>query len=280
MAKTLGEALRAPSGTIDLSTYDSRDTTGFKGSKKDALDLIARTGVRLADLQERLFAEGLSQTTTRSVLLLLQGMDTSGKGGIVGHVVGLVNPSGVKITSFKKPTKEELAHDFLWRIRAALPSAGMIGIFDRSQYEDVLIARVHAFADEEEIERRYDAINDFEAQYVASGGTVVKCFLHISADDQKERLTARLGDPAKYWKYNPADIDERGHWDDYQKAYAIALERCSTDDAPWHIVPSGRKWYRNWAIAQLLQERLESLELEWPPADFDVDAERARLAKT
>ena len=279
MTQSLGDALRVPTGTIDLSSYDSRDTPGFDGSKKDAPDLMAATGDKLADLQERLFAEGRSETTTRSVLLLLQGMDTSGKGGIVSHVVGLVDPSGVKITSFKKPTKEELAHDFLWRIDKALPPPGMIGIFDRSQYEDVLIARVHQFADDKEIERRYGAINDFEAAYVAAGGTVVKCFLHINPDDQKERLAARLDDPAKYWKYNPADIDERGFWDDYQKAYQIALERCSTDIAPWYIIPSGRKWYRNWAIAELLLEHLKALNLEWPPASFDVEAEKARLAK-
>ena len=155
----------------------------------------------------------------------------------------------------------------------------MIGIFDRSQYEDVLIGRVRKLVDEAEIERRYGAINDFEAAYVAGGGRIVKCFLHINPDDQKERLAARLDDPTKFWKYNPGDLDERAFWDDYQQAYQIALERCSTDDAPWFIVPSGRKWYRNWAIAQLLQEALESLELEWPKATFDVEAEKARLAK-
>ncbi len=279
MAKSLGEALRVPSGTIDLASYDSRATTGFDGSKKDAPDLMAASGEKLADLQERLFANGRSEATTKSVLLLLQGMDTSGKGGIVSHVVGLVDPSGVKITSFKKPTKEELAHDFLWRIDKALPEPGMIGIFDRSQYEDVLIGRVRKLVDESEIERRYDAINDFEASYVAGGGRIVKCFLHINPDDQKERLVARLDDPTKFWKYNPGDLDERAFWNDYQQAYQIALERCSTDDAPWFIVPSGRKWYRNWAIAQLLQEALESLDLDWPKATFDVEAEKARLAK-
>ena len=279
MAKSLDEVLRVPSGAIDLSSYDSRETPGFDGSKRDAPKLMAASGEILADLQERLFAEGRSETTTRSILLLLQGMDTSGKGGIVRHVVGLVDPSGVKITSFKKPTEEERAHDFLWRIEKALPGAGMIGIFDRSQYEDVLIGRVRKLADDKEIERRYGAINDFEAAYVEGGGTIVKCFLHISADDQKERLAARLDDPTKYWKYNTADLDERAFWPDYQEAYQIALERCSTNAAPWHIVPSGRKWYRNWAIAQLLEEALESLNLEWPPANFDVEAEKARLAK-
>lgn len=280
MANTLRDALAVPSGTIDLGSYDSRATTGFKGAKEDAPDLIAAAGERLADLQERLFAGGRSESSTRSVLLLLQGMDTSGKGGIVKHAVGLFDPQGVTITSFKKPTKEELAQDFLWRIGKALPEPGMIGIFDRSQYEDVLIGRVRKLADDKEIERRYGAIDDFEAAYVEGGGTIVKCFLHITADDQKERLEARLDDPSKYWKYNPADLDERARWDDYQRAYELVLERCSTDKAPWFLVPSGRKWYRNWAVAQLLLEHLEGLELEWPTANFDVEAEKKKLASS
>lgn len=279
MANTLRDVLTIPSGPVELSSYDSRATTGFDGSKEDAPALMKAAGEKLADLQERLFAGGRSETDTKSVLLLLQGMDTSGKGGIVEHAVGLVDPQGVKITSFKKPTKEELAHDFLWRIDKALPGPGMIGIFDRSQYEDVLIGRVRKLADDKEIERRYGAINDFEAAYVEGGGTIIKCFLHITADDQKERLEARLDDPGKYWKYNPGDLDERAFWTGYQQAYEIALERCSTDNAPWFLVPSGRKWYRNWAVAQLLLEHLEALNLEWPKADFDVAAEKARLAK-
>lgn len=278
MAKTLGDVLKVPSGAFDLSSYDSKDTPGFDGVKGDAPALMAKSGAKLADLQERLFAGGRSDTSTRSVVLLLQGMDTSGKGGIVTHVVGLVNPSGVKITSFKKPSKEELAHDFLWRIEKALPESGIIGIFDRSHYEDVLIGRVRKLADDDEIERRYGAINDFEAAYVETGGTIIKCFLHINPDDQKERLAARLDDPTKYWKYNPGDLDERALWPGYETAYEIALERSSTDEAPWFIVPSGRKWYRNWAIAQLLLETLQALDLQWPAAEFDVEAEKARLA--
>lgn len=278
MAKSLGDILRVPSGRINLAAYNSRDTPGFDGSKKDAPDLMDAAGKSLADLQERLFADGRSGISTKSALLLLQGMDTSGKGGIVTHVVGLVDPSGVKITSFKKPTTEEHGHDFLWRVDKALPGYGMIGIFDRSQYEDVLIGKVRKLAGDKEIERRYAAINDFEEAYVDGGGTIIKCFLHIDPDDQKERLAARLDDPTKFWKYNSADLDERAFWADYQEAYEIALERCSSDRAPWHIVPSGRKWYRNWAIAQLLLEALEDLDLQWPPASFDVEAEKARLA--
>ena len=187
-------------------------------------------------------------------------------------------PQGLRITSFKKPTPEELEHDFLWRIEKALPQPGKIGIFDRSQYEDVLICRVRELAPAEEIERRYGAINDFEQAYVDGGGTIIKCLLHITADDQKERLSARLDDPTKHWKYNPGDVDERALWDDYQQAYDLALERCSTDAAPWYVVPSGRKWYRNWAVATLLLEHLRALDLTWPAADFDVEAEKARVA--
>ena len=277
MTKTLREVLALPTGKVDLASYDSRAKTGFDGSKKDSPALMNATGERLDELQERLFAGGRNGTDPRTVLLILQGMDTSGKGGIVEHAVGLVDPQGVRITSFKKPTTDELTHDFLWRIDKALPEPGMIGIFDRSQYEDVLIGRVRKLADDKELERRYGAINDFEAAYVEGGGTIVKCFLHINADDQKRRLAARLDDPAKYWKYSPGDLDERAFWDEYQAAYTIALERCSTKAAPWFLIPSGRKWYRNWAVAQLLLEHLESLSLEWPETTFDIEAEKKRL---
>jgi PPK2 family polyphosphate:nucleotide phosphotransferase len=276
MATTLGEQL---AGVTSLATVDSRSTPGFDGSKSDATKAIAGLGEELADLQERLYANG-TREDTRSVLVVLQGMDTSGKGGTIRHAAGLVDPQGLRIASFKKPTPEELQHDFLWRIEKQLPPPGRIGIFDRSHYEDVLIVRVRELAPPDEIERRYGAINDFERAYADAGGTVVKCLLHISADDQKERLAARLDDPTKHWKYNPGDIDERARWDDYQRAYDLVLERCSTDVAPWFVVPSGRKWYRNWAVATLLLEHLRSLDLAWPAADFDVEAEKARLAAT
>jgi PPK2 family polyphosphate:nucleotide phosphotransferase len=268
----------AVSGHIDLTTFDSRAKTGFDGKKADAEEALADIGEELDALQEKLFAGGRSGASPTKVLVVLQGMDTSGKGGIVRHVAGLVDPQGLSITSFKKPSAEELEHDFLWRIENALPEAGMIGIFDRSHYEDVLIGKVRGLADEKEIDRRYIAINDFERAFKASGGVIVKCFLHITADDQKERLAARLDDPTKYWKYNAGDLDERALWSDYQDAYAIALERCSTGNAAWHVVPSGRKWYRNWAVATLLLEQLRALDLQWPAADFDVEAEKARLA--
>jgi PPK2 family polyphosphate:nucleotide phosphotransferase len=276
MADTLRSELIV-SGPVDLAAYDSRATTGFGGNKKDAAKGLADLGEELSDLQERLFAGGRADSDAPRVLLVLQGMDTSGKGGIVRHVAGLVDPQGLAIRSFKKPTPAELEHDFLWRIGAALPGPGMIGVFDRSHYEDVLIARVRQLVDPAEIERRYVAINEFEKAFTDGGGVLIKCFLHISADDQKERLEARLDDPTKFWKYNPGDLDERKLWDDYQRAYAVALERCSTGSAPWHVIPSGRKWYRNWAVATLLAEQLRELDLAWPPADFDVEAEKARL---
>ena len=264
-------------GVTALADLDSRSTPGFEGDKDDAEGAMAGIGAELADLQERLYAKG-TRDDPRSVLLVLQGMDTSGKGGVIRHAAGLVDPLGLEITAFKKPTPEELAHDFLWRIERALPQPGKIGIFDRSQYEDVLICRVRELAPPDEIERRYGAINDFERAYTDDGGTIVKCMLHISADDQKERLLARLDDPSKHWKYKPGDVDERMLWDDYQRAYEIAIERCSTDVAPWFVVPSGRKWYRNWAVATLLLEHLRALDLTWPVADFDVEAEKARVA--
>jgi PPK2 family polyphosphate:nucleotide phosphotransferase len=276
-APSLSEQLSV-SGHVDLRAYDSRATTGFDGAKADAAKALARVGEELSDVQEKLFARGRTESTAARILVVLQGMDTSGKGGIVRHVAGLVDPQGLAITSFKKPTPEELEHDFLWRVEKALPAAGMIGIFDRSHYEDVLIGKVRRLAGVKEIARRYTAINEFEQAFTESGGVIVKCFLHITADDQKQRLAARLDDPTKYWKYNPGDLDERLLWDDYQQAYAMVLERCSTDAAPWHLVPSGRKWYRNWAVATLLLERLRALDLDWPEADFDVEEQKARLA--
>ena len=274
MTDDLAQALRSVPALADA---DSRATPGFDGGKAEAKAATAALGDELADLQERLWAEGTTGGT-RSVLVVLQGMDTSGKGGIIKHVAGMVDPQGVSVTSFKKPTEEELEHDFLWRIEKALPEAGRIGVFDRSHYEDVLIGRVRQLAPAEEIERRYEAINEFERAYVEGGGTLVKCLLHISADDQRERLAARLEDPSKIWKFNVGDLDERALWGEYQAAYELVLSRCSTDVAPWHVVPSGRKWYRNWAVAALLLQTLRGLGLEWPEAHFDVEAAKRRLA--
>ncbi len=213
----------------------------------------------------------------RRVLVVLQGMDTSGKGGVIDHALGLLSPNGFRLKSFKKPTDDELAHDFLWRIEQALPDAGMVGVFDRSHYEDVLIGRVHELADETEIERRYGAINEWEKKLVDSGTVLIKCMLNMSYERQGERLLARLDDPDKQWKFKPDDVDERERWADYQKAYELALERCNTDAAPWYVIPSDRKWYRNWAVGQLVVEALRGMRLDWPEPEYDVDEQRKRL---
>jgi PPK2 family polyphosphate:nucleotide phosphotransferase len=274
----LTKTLTVPQGAVDLEAHDTRATPGFDGSKADGKAALEGMGAELSDLQERLFAEGRSGGK-RSILLVLQGMDTSGKGGVLRHAVGLVDPQGVHIKSFKAPTDEERHHDFLWRVKKELPEPGMVGIFDRSHYEDVLIGRVRRLVSEAEIEARYEAINAFERKLVDAGTTVVKCLLHISAEEQRERLLARLDDPTKHWKFNPGDIDERSVWSDYQAAYEIALERCNTDAAPWLLVPGDRKWYRNWAVATVLRETLAGMDLAWPAADFDVAEQRARLTE-
>ncbi|QKS17481.1 polyphosphate kinase 2 family protein [Curtobacterium sp. Csp2] len=260
-----------------LDRVDPDSTPGFAGRKIDGLESLAAGATRLAALQERLHAASTAGDVRR-VLLVLQAMDTAGKGGIVSHVVGAVDPNGVHYAGFKAPTAEEREHDFLWRIERELPRAGQLGVFDRSHYEDVLIQRVRSFAPPEEIERRYGAIVDFEDDLVAQGTTIVKVMLHISKDEQRERLGDRLDRPDKHWKFNPGDIDERLLWDDYQQAYQIALERTSTARAPWYVVPANRKWYARFAVQQLLLRALEDMQLTWPPADFDVAEQRRRLA--
>jgi len=278
MPYTVTDLLRLARGAVSFADLDPGDTSGFDGSKKQAEKALAGLGGELADLQERMHA-GAYVGGSRRVLLVLQGMDTSGRGGVIDHVLGPLSPNGVRVTSFRKPTEEELSHDFLWRIERALPHPGVIGVFDRSHYEDVLVARVRELADEAEIERRYGAINDFEKPAVDSGTLVLKCMLHISEDQQRDRLLDRLEDPAKQWKFKPEDVDERAVWGDYENAYEIALERCNTDAAPWYVIPSDHKWYRNWAVGQLLLEALRGMKLEWPEPDYDVSEQRARLEK-
>ncbi|MCM3615202.1 polyphosphate kinase 2 family protein [Microbacterium enclense] len=271
------DALRVETG-FRLADIDPRSTPGYDGDK-DAGKADLDTGRRpLEDLQERLFAQSVAGTATGSVLLVLQAMDTAGKGGIVRHVVGAVDPQGVELASFKKPTAEELSHDFLWRIEKRLPDAGRLGVFDRSHYEDVLIGRVRSLAPAAEIERRYGAIVAFEAQAAEMGIRVVKVMLHISKDEQRARLAERLDRPDKHWKYNPGDVDERELWDDYMEAYQVAIERTSTPIAPWHVVPADRKWYARLAVQQLLIDALADIDPQWPAADYDVDEEKRRLA--
>jgi PPK2 family polyphosphate:nucleotide phosphotransferase len=275
MPSPFSDQLRLPPGPVDLRSIETDATPGYHGDKTSGREDLRAIGDELFDLQQRLYAG--KADGERSVLLVLQGMDTSGKGGTLKDTVGLVDPQGVKITSFKGPTEEELAHDFLWRIRKGVPSPGFIGVFDRSHYEDVLIARVRELAPADEIERRYGAINDFEAELVRGGTTLIKCMLHISPEEQKERLLARLEDPTKYWKYNPNDLAERARWGEYRSAYEIALERTNTELAPWHVIPADKKWYRNLAVGNLLLETLRHLDPQWPKADFDVDVEKQRL---
>lgn len=260
-----------------VADIDTDATPGFRGSKADAPVLQAERSVRLGELQEKLYANSRSGDQ-RSVLLILQGMDTAGKGGIVKHVVGAANPQGIEYTSFGAPTKEELAHHYLWRIRKALPSPGHIGVFDRSHYEDVLIVRVHNLVPPEVWGARYDEINAFERELVDGGTTIVKVAMFVSLQEQKRRLAERLERPDKYWKYNPADIDERLLWPKYEQAYQAVLDRTSTDHAPWYVVPCDRKWYSRLAITELLIEALKGLNMSWPPPDFDVKAEKKRLA--
>ncbi|CAM3144136.1 polyphosphate kinase 2 family protein [Tsukamurella hominis] len=270
-------ALRWQPGST-VQDIDTSGKPGFDGDKALGEKLLAERGQRLSELQELLYANGRAGDH-RSVLLVLQGMDTAGKGGIVRHVIGMVDPQGVKTASFGKPTEEELAHDFLWRIHKQTPKGGQIGVFDRSHYEDVLVVRVHDLVPPAVWEPRYDIINDFEDDLIAAGTTIVKCAMFVSLDEQKKRLAERLDRPDKFWKYNPADIDERGYWPKYQEAYQAMLDRTSVDSAPWHIIPADRKWFSRLAITELLIEALEGLDLDWPPADFDVEHEKARLEK-
>ncbi len=270
------ETLRVTEG-FRLADVDTQSTPGFSGDKTYGEQALEVGADQLSELQEKLFAASRSGGT-KSVLLVLQAMDTAGKGGIVRHVVGAVDPQGVAHHAFKRPTEEELAHDFLWRVRRETPGPGMIGVFDRSHYEDVLVAKVRSLTSPEVIEERYGQIAAFEQELAASGTTLVKVMLHISFEEQKARLAQRLARPEKHWKYNPSDIDERGLWADYQDAYQVALQRTSTETAPWFVVPADRKWYARAAVQKLLVGTLQGLALEWPPADFDVKVEKARLA--
>jgi PPK2 family polyphosphate:nucleotide phosphotransferase len=276
---SLRSLLRVPQDGVSLAERDPGATPGGPGGKAKALAEAAQVREQLVDLQERLFAQSTAGDP-RCVLLVLQGMDTSGKGGTVKHVASGLNPAGMRVTAFKAPTDEERQHPFLWRIRKALPEPGEIGVFDRSHYEDVLIARVRELVPRATWSRRYGVINRFEQSLADDGVTVVKVFLHISHDEQRERLLARLDNPAKHWKFNEGDIAERALWPAYQQAYEAALGRCSTDSAPWYVVPADRKWYRNWAVAKLLLEHLELIGPEYPKADFDATAARTALLRT
>lgn len=269
------QLLRASSG-FELAAVDTAATPGFKGGKAEGKALLEDGKGKFSQLQEKLFADSRFGGRS-SVLLVLQAMDTAGKGGIVRHVVGAADPQGIHHHAFKAPTQEEKRHNFLWRVKKELPQPGIIGVFDRSHYEDVLIQRVHGLASPEEIESRYGAIRKFEERVAESGTHIIKVMLHISAGEQKERLRERLERPDKYWKYNPGDVDERKQWKAYQEAYQLAIEHTDSDSAPWYVVPADRKWYARIAVQQLLIGALKDIDPQWPKPTFDVEAEKVRL---
>lgn len=273
------DLLRVQEG-FSLANVDPGSRPGFEGDKKAGEKALEQGLEELGDLQEMLYAGSRTDTATEAVLLVLQGMDTAGKGGIVRHVVGGIDPQGVLIANFGKPTREELAHDFLWRIEKKLPRLGFIGVFDRSHYEDVLVGKVRKLAPEREIERRYRAINHFEERALSNGIRIVKVMLHISYDEQHDRLQDRLENPDKHWKYEPGDVDERMLWGEYMDAYQTALERTSTDTAPWFVVPANQKWYARLAVQEILLSVLETMDLDWPKAQYDVAHEKERLRAT
>ena len=248
-----------------LDRIDPASTDGAPGDKAGTSATFPALWDRSLELQERLYAE-----SKQSLLVVLQAMDTGGKDGTVKHVFGGVNPLGVRVASFKQPTEVELAHDFLWRVHQAMAPRGHIGVFNRSHYEDVLIVRVHELAPEPVWRGRYEHIRNFEANLGAAGTRVVKVFLHISKDEQRKRLQARVDRPDKRWKFNLGDLEERQRWDDYQQAYEDAIAETSTTNAPWYVVPADKKWYRNWAVLRILVETLEELDPQWPPPDDDL----------
>ncbi|MCB9845129.1 MAG: polyphosphate kinase 2 family protein [Phycisphaeraceae bacterium] len=268
---SLTEQLLVRPGTrVDLRAIDARSSPGI--SEKDARQGLAPLVEEIARLQYRLWAE-----QRHAVLLVLEGTDTSGKDGTIRHVLSGVNPQGVLVTSFKVPTPIELRHDFLWRIHARTPGRGRIAVFNRSHYQDVFVVRVESLAPEAVWRARYRQINDFERLLTESGVALIKCFLHISREEQHERLSARLDDPEKQWKFSMGDLATRAKWDAYRAAFEDALSECSTEHAPWHVIPADRKWFRNYAVASLVLETLRSLDPHPPAADFDVTEARRAL---
>jgi PPK2 family polyphosphate:nucleotide phosphotransferase len=260
----------APGERAQLAERDPRDKAGLR-DKKSAASQTAKEAEAIDALQDRLYAEG-----RRALLVILQGTDTSGKDGTVRHVFNRTGPLGVSVHAFRRPSEEELAHDFLWRAHRHCPRRGTIGIFNRSHYEDVLVGRVRGLAPAEEIERRYGQINDFERMLSENGTTILKFMLHISKKEQRERLQARLDEDKSRWKFDPSDLEDRERWDDYQEAYEIMLEQCSTAHAPWHVIPADRKWVRNATIAALVRATLEAMdprypEVAWTPDQFAIE---------
>ncbi len=269
-AKRYVDRFRIPPGDrVHLSKFDP--TYRGKDSKKEALVKIAKLRDRMGDLQQQLFAE-----RKRSLLICLQGLDAAGKDGVVKHVIGSMNPGGCHVANFKEPSPEELAHDFLWRIEAQTPKKGEIAIFNRSHYEDVLIVRVHNLVPRKVWSKRYDQINDFERHHVENGTRILKFFLHISKEEQLQRFEQRLDDPAKRWKISEADYTEREHWDDYLRAYDDALARCNTEGAPWFVIPSDHKWFRDLAISEILVAVMEAMNIQVPQPTVDIEEIRRK----
>ena len=260
------EQFRAePGKKVDLSDHDPGYRRDFDG-RKDAKSALKKNVERLRELQYLLYAED-----RRALLIVLQAMDAGGKDGTIRRVMGPINPQGCRVTSFKAPSDEELAHDYLWRIHKATPRRGYIGIFNRSHYEDVLVVRVHNLVPEDVWRQRYEQINHFEKLLADTGTTILKFFLYISKEEQKERFEARLSDPRKNWKFSMGDVEERGRWDDYVSAFEDALSRCSTPWAPWYVVPANRKWYRNLVVSEVIIDTLEKLDMRYPPPLADAD---------
>jgi PPK2 family polyphosphate:nucleotide phosphotransferase len=258
------KCLVVPGTKVRLSRWDPADTAGID-SKKQALPDLERHRRKLYELQYVLHAE-----KRQTLLIVLQAMDAGGKDGTIRHVMGGLNPQGCRVTSFKVPTEEELAHDYLWRIHRAVPGKGEIGIFNRSHYGDVLVVRVHNLVPKRVWSKRFEQINAFEKMLAENGVTLVKFFLHISRQEQKKRLQERLDDPSKHWKISPADFEERQYWDDYTKAHEDALSRCSTPWAPWYVIPSDYKWFRNLAVADILVRTLEDMKMRFPKSNLDL----------
>ena len=255
----------APGTPTSLASRDPRDTAAFDGDKDAAKSAAKELNQRLETLQELLYAQGKHR-----LLVVLQATDTGGKDGTIRHVFDGVNPQGVKVASFKRPTPQELAHDYLWRVHRHVPGDGEITVFNRSHYEDVLVVRVHELVAEDRWSRRYDHINAFEKMLADEGTTILKFFLHISKEEQAERLRARLDDPSKHWKFSLGDLDERKRWADYQAAFEDMVNRTSTEWAPWYVVPADRKWYRNLVVSQVIVETLEGFDMHYPANEDDL----------
>lgn len=255
-----------PGTQIKLKDFDPNEKGDFAGGKRQGKTHIIELNSQLEELQELLYAEH-----KHKILVVLQGMDTAGKDGAIRHVFDGVNPQGVQVASFKVPTPEELDHDYLWRVHRRTPARGQIVIFNRSHYEDVLVVRVHNLVPQEIWSKRYDQINNFERLLVQEGTTILKFYLHIDLQEQKERLQARLDEPHKRWKFNSSDLKERQRWSEYTRAYEQVLSKTSTEWAPWYIIPSNRKWYRNIVIGTILIESLKKLDMRYPQPEDGLD---------